>query len=186
MVGAGETGLALLIVGLDAIGAPTLTPLLVRRFGHLRVTFAGFLLGAVAYLTFLRLGEDWSYAVMLPGLILVGVAFALAYGPLTIAATEGVAEAEQGLAGGLLNASIQFGGALLLAVTTAVNVSVTGDDPSRAAMLDGYRAALIVPLAAVLVGGIVTASGLRRPVGARGTGPVEGSGAPAPAGAEAA
>src|SRR5690606_4247018 len=152
----------------------------------LRVTFAGFLLGAVAYLTFLRLGEDWSYAVMLPGLILVGVAFALAYGPLTIAATEGVAAAEQGLAGGLLNASIQFGGALLLAVTTAVNVSVTGVDPSRAARLDGYRAALIVPLAAVLVGGIVTASGLRRPAGARRTGPVEGSGAPAPAGAEAA
>ena len=82
--------------------------------------------------------------------------------------------------------SVQFGGALMLAIAAAVNVSVTGDDPSRAAMLDGYRAALIVPLAAVLVGGIVTASGLRRPVGARGTGPVEGSGAPAPAGAEAA
>ena len=180
-----ETGLALLIAGLDAIVAPTLTPLLVNRFGHRRVALAGFVLGAGAYLSFLRVGDDWAYPMMLPGLVLLGMAFALAYGPLTIAATEGVAESEQGLAGGLLNASVQFGGALMLAIAAAVNVSVTGDDPSRAAMLDGYRAALIVPLAAVLVGGIVTASGLRRPVGARGTGPVEGSGAPAPAGAEA-
>ena len=73
----------------------------------------------------------------------------------------------------------------MLAIAAAVNVSVTGDDPSRAAMLDGYRAALIVPLAAVLVGGIVTASGLRRPAGER-TGAVEGSGSSATAGAEAA
>ena len=181
-----ETGLALLIAGLDAIVAPTLTPLLVNRFGHRRVALAGFVLGAGAYLSFLRVGDDWAYPMMLPGLVLLGMAFALAYGPLTIAATEGVAESEQGLAGGLLNASVQFGGALMLAIAAAVNVSVTGDDPSRAAMLDGYRAALIVPLAAVLVGTVVTASGLRRPVGARGTGPVEGSGAPAPAGAEAA
>jgi predicted MFS family arabinose efflux permease len=161
-----ETGLALLIAGLDAIVAPTLTPVLVRRFGHLRVTFAGFVAGAGAYLTFLRVGEDWPYAMMLPGLVLLGLAFALAYGPLTIGATDGVAEAEQGLAGGLLNASTQFGGALLLAVAAAVNVSVTGDDPSRLDMLDGYRAALAVPLVAVLIGAVVTASGLRRPAGA--------------------
>ena len=105
-----ETGLALLIAGLDAIVAPTLTPLLVNRFGHRRVALAGFVLGAGAYLSFLRVGDDWAYPMMLPGLVLLGMAFALAYGPLTIAATEGVAESEQGLAGGLLNASVQFGG----------------------------------------------------------------------------
>src|SRR6476620_1959048 len=36
-------------------------------------------------------------------------AFALAYGPLTIVATEGIAEEEQGLAGGLLHTAFQFG-----------------------------------------------------------------------------
>jgi len=35
-------------------------------------------------------------------------------------------------AGGLLNASVQFGGALMLALVTAVNVIMTGDDPTRA------------------------------------------------------
>ena len=64
---------------------------------------------------------------MLPTLILLGLAFSLAYGPLTIAATDGVAEEEQGLAGGLLNVSFQFGAALGLAVVTAVAVAAAGD-----------------------------------------------------------
>jgi MFS family permease len=176
-----ETGLALLIAGLDAIVAPTLTPVLVRRFGHLRVTVAGFGLGVTAYLTFLGLGDDWPYPVMLPGLVLIGLAFALVYGPLTIAATEGVDDAEQGLAGGLLNASVQFGGALMLAITTAVNVSVTGDDPSRLDLLDGYRAALIVPVAAVVLGMLIMASGLRRAGAPAAADAAAGSGEPGPA-----
>ena len=60
---------------------------------------------------------------------------------------------------------MQFGGALMLAIVTAVNVVVTGDDPTPADMLDGYRAALVVPLVAVLVGAVLTATGLRRPSG---------------------
>ena len=155
-----ETGLALLIAGIDAILAPTVTPWFVQRFGNVRVILAGMLLGAAAYATFLRIGPDWSYPMLLPGLVLMGVAFAAAYGPLTIAATDDVAEHEQGLAGGLFNASTQFGGALLLAIVTAVNVVVTGDDPAPSEMLDGYRAALAVPLVAVLVGAALTATGL--------------------------
>jgi hypothetical protein len=45
------------------------------------------------------------------------VGFALAFGPLNIAATSGVMPEEQGLAGGLLNTSFQFGGALVLATS---------------------------------------------------------------------
>ena len=157
-----ETGLALLVAGVDAVIAPTLTPVLARRFGNVPLILAGMVLAPPPTPRFLRIGEDWAYTLMLPGLVLVGVAFALAYGPMAIAATEGVAEAEQGLAGGLFNASTQFGGALLLAGVTAVNVVVTGDDPTRADLLDGYRAALVVPTLGVLVGAAVTAFGLRR------------------------
>jgi MFS family permease len=160
-----ETGLALLVAGIDTILAPTVVPWFVRRFGNVRVILAGMLLGVAAYTSFLRLGADWSYPMLVPGLVLIGLAFAMAYGPLTIAATEGVVETEQGLAGGLLNASVQFGAALMLAVVTAVNVVVTGDDPTQAEMLDGYRAALVVPVVAVLVGAALTATGLRRRAG---------------------
>jgi predicted MFS family arabinose efflux permease len=156
-----ETGLALAVAGIDLILAPTVTPWLLQRFGTVPVTLAGMGLAAVGYALFLPLGDDWTYAAMLPTMLLLGVAFALAYGALTIAATEGVGEEEQGLAGGLLNVSIQFGAAIGLAVATAVNVSATGAAGSPDDLLDGYRAALIVPIVAAVLGAAVTASGLR-------------------------
>jgi MFS family permease len=157
-----ETGLALMIAGIDVVLAPTITPWFVRRYGNTRVILAGMMLGTAAYATFLRIGADWAYGMMVPGLLLIGLAFSMAYGPLTIAATEGIDESEQGLAGGLLNASVQFGGALMLALVTAINVVVTGDDPSRAELLDGYRAALVVPFVGVGIGAAISAAGLRR------------------------
>jgi MFS family permease len=154
-----ETGLALLIAAIDAVIAPTLTPRLVARFGTTRVILAGFALAVVAYALFLPLGPDWTYLAMLPTLLLLGISFALAYGPLTIAATNGIAEHEQGLAGGLVNTSFQFGGALGLAIVTAVNVAATADG-SPEALLDGFRAALVVPVALAAIGAAVTALGL--------------------------
>jgi predicted MFS family arabinose efflux permease len=154
-----ETGLALLVAGIDAVLTPTLTPRLIDRFGTARVTLAGMGLAAVAYALFLPLGSDWSYAAMLPTMVLIGLAFSLAFGALTIAATDGVAEHEQGLASGLLNVSFQFGAAIGLAVATAVYVSAAGDE---VASLEAYRSALIVPVAAVLLGFLLTATGLRR------------------------
>jgi MFS family permease len=156
-----ETGLALMVAGIDAILAPTVTPWLVARFGNARVIVAGMLVAIVAYALFLPLGPDWTYAAMLPTMVLTGVAFALAYGPLTIAATDGVAASEQGLASGLLNSSFQFGAAFGLAVATSVNVAATGAGGSPEALLDGYRAALIVPVVAAVLGALVTVPGVR-------------------------
>jgi MFS family permease len=152
-----ETGLALMIVGLDSILAPTLTPLLVNHFGNSRVIFGGFVLAAAAYALFLPVGAEWTYAAMLPTLILLSLAFSLAYGPLTIAATDGVAEAEQGLAGGVLTTSFQFGSALGLAVVVAV---ITETTTTPAQTLDGFRTALFVPLAAAILGLLASAPGL--------------------------
>ncbi|HEY9410146.1 MAG TPA: MFS transporter [Jiangellaceae bacterium] len=159
-----ETGLALLVVGIDAILAPTLTPRLVSRFGTTWVIVGGMVVAAAAYALFLPLGPDWTYLAMLPTLVLLGIAFALAYGSLTIAATEGVPEEEQGLAGGLLNVSFQFGSAIGLAIVAAVNVAATEPGGSPDAALDGFRAALVVPVAAVVLGAVVAAIGLvKRP-----------------------
>jgi MFS family permease len=163
-----ETGLALLVVGIDTVLAPTLTPHLVSRFGTVPVILAGMVLAAAAYLLFLRVDLDWTYVEMLPTMILLGLAFTLAYGALTIAATEGIAEEEQGLAGGLLNVSFQFGAALGLAVVTAVNLAATDGDGSPRALLDGYQSALIVPVVGALAGVVVALLSLRghiRPAG---------------------
>lgn len=155
-----ETSLAMLVVGIDAVLSPTLTPKLVERFGNVRVAVGGLVLAVLAYAWFLPLGADWSYLAMLPGLTLLGLAFALTYGPLTIAATDGVDEAEQGLAGGLLYTSMQFGAALGMSAAALVNTAATHGS-STSAMLDGYRAALVVPLVGVAVAVVVGASGWR-------------------------
>jgi hypothetical protein len=124
------------------------------------VILAGMAIAALAYALFVPVGLDWTYLAMLPTMLLIGVAFSLAYGSLTIAATEGVPESEQGLASGLLSVSTQFGAALGLAVVAGVNVAATGAGGSPATLLDGYRAALLVPVAAVVLGGVVAVSGL--------------------------
>ncbi|GAA3425707.1 MFS transporter [Streptosporangium sandarakinum] len=148
-----ETSLAMLAIGADAILAPTLTPRLVNRFGNAKVILYGLLLATLSYALFLPVGMDWTYAAMFPTMIILGVAFALAYGPLTIVATDGIDESEQGLAGGLLYTSFQFGAALGLAATTAV-ISTSQN------LAGGYRPALVVPLVAAVLAAAVSAFGL--------------------------
>lgn len=165
-----RAAIALIVMGCDAVLAPVLTPRLVNRYGNGRVIFGGFLLATVAYGLFLPVGMDWSYAAMFPSLIIAGTAFALAYGPLTIAATDSVAEEEQGLAGGLLYTFTQFGSAVGVSAVTAVyGIAAAGADGSPGAVLDAYRTALVVPVVMVLLGAAVSAFGLRRagPAGGR-------------------
>lgn len=162
-----QTGLALLVCGVDAILAPTLTPRLVRRFGNLRVLVAGLVVATLAYAWFLPLGADWSYWLMLPAFVLLGVSFALTYGPFAIASTENVADEEQGLASALLNVAIQFGSALGIAAVTMVEVAVAGAGATSAEQLEGYRAALVVPVVAVALGAAITGVGLVRGRGLR-------------------
>ncbi|WP_336205392.1 MFS transporter [Nonomuraea sp. LPB2021202275-12-8] len=169
-----QTGLAMLVIGLDTILAPTLTPRLVNRFGNARVLFGGLVLAAVAYALFLPAGMDWTYAAMLPTMLLLGLAFSLAYGPLTMAATDGVAEHEHGLAGGLLYTSIQFGTALGLSAVTAV--AALGDATTAQERLGALQTAFAVPVAAAVLGVIVTAFGIRARAGSG-----EPEPAPAPA-----
>ncbi|MFG1964681.1 MFS transporter [Nonomuraea sp. NPDC049028] len=157
-----QTGLAMLVIGMDTILAPTLTPRLVNRFGNARVLFGGLVVAALGYALFLPIGMDWTYAAMLPTMLLLGLAFSLAYGPLTMAATDGIEEHEHGLAGGLLYTSFQFGTALGLSAVTAVSVAALGDATTPEAMLDSLRFALVVPVAAAVAGALVTAFGIAR------------------------
>jgi MFS family permease len=160
-----ETGLAIFPGGfLVAVLAPRIAPL-VMRFGIRRLITVGLASTAVAYALFLPIGLDSSYTTaMLPTMIFAGLGFALAYGPLNIAATNGVAAHEQGLASGLVSTSFQFGGALVLAVVTAVNKANTGVDGSPQALLDGYQAAIVVSVIAAVLGVVVTGLRWRSPV----------------------
>jgi MFS family permease len=157
-----EMGLAVFPAGAVVVAITPYVARLVERFGSTRMILAGLTAHASGYALLLPIGLDSTYAVaLLPTFLLVGLGFGLAYGPLNIAATNGVAAEEQGLAGGLVITSLQLGGALVLAVVTAVNGAATGPSGSAQSLLDGYQAAIAVSLAAALLG--VAAVGLRRP-----------------------
>lgn len=88
---------------------------------------------------------------MLPTFLFAGLGFGLAFGPVNVAATTGVAPEEQGLAGGLVNTSFQLGAALVLAIVTAVvNANTSGWSPQD--ILNGFHAALFVAVAVALLG----------------------------------
>lgn len=162
-----ETGLAVFPAGLVVtVLAPVVAAPLVGRYGVAPVVATGLAAAAVGYALFLPVGLDSGYVTaMLPTFLLVGVAFTLCYGPLNIAATNGIAPEEQGLASGLVNTSFQVGPALALAIVTAVNDAAagsgSGSGDSPQALLDGFHAALAVPLVVSLVGLAVTVLGLR-------------------------
>jgi Major Facilitator Superfamily len=158
-----ETGLAIFPDGLlIVVLTPRLTPQLVARFGLGPVIAAGLGATAAGYALLTRIGLDTGYAtVMLPAYVLVGIGNALAYGPLTVAATNGIAPDEQGLASGLVNTSFQFGGALIVAVVAAVINAVARSRASPAELLDGYRAGLLVPLIAAAIGVVATLNSSR-------------------------
>jgi len=155
-----ETGVAIFPAGLlVAVLAPRIAPL-IGRFGFNRLIVTGLTSMVAAYALFLPIGLHSGYAsAMLPTFLLAGLGFALAFGPLNIAATNGVHPSEQGLAGGLLNTSFQFGGALFLAIVTAV-IGTSNLQGSPQSLLNDFRPGLVVSVVAAALG--VAAIALRR------------------------
>ena len=68
---------------------------------------------------------------LLPGYVVIGVAIAFTFVPISIAALAGVAHDDAGLASGLINTMQQVGGAVGIAATSSVLVGrldrLTGD-----------------------------------------------------------
>jgi EmrB/QacA subfamily drug resistance transporter len=160
-----EMAVAFLPAGLlVAFGAPR-SGELVDRFGTTRVTAVGMAAFVGAYALFLPIGADSPYlTAMLPTMLLAGIGFMCAFGPLNVAATNGIADHEQGLASGLVQTSFQLGGAVGLAVATAVIDAGTTHSASApgsaAAMLDGFHPALLVSLTVAALGLLVTIGGV--------------------------
>jgi MFS family permease len=158
-----DTGLAIFPAGLIVALLSSRIASLVGRFGVTRLIITGMASIIVAYALFVPIGLHSSYALaMLPTFILAGFGFALAFGPLNILATNGIASTEQGLAGGLLNTSFQFGGALVLAVVTAVYNANVGVGGSQQALLDGFHPAIVVSVVAAALGLLALATPVRR------------------------
>jgi MFS family permease len=157
------TALAFLPAGVMVAVLSTRMSAIIGRFGTARVSVVAFASLVAGYAVFLRVGVQPDYpSVILPAVILIGVAFGLGFSALSLAATDGVADAEQGLAASLFQTSFQVGGAIVLAIVTAV-VDAGGASriTSAQATLGAYRPALAVITLVSALGAVAALSGLR-------------------------
>jgi EmrB/QacA subfamily drug resistance transporter len=151
------TGVGYLPVTVTVILTSTLAQALVTRIGVKPVLAAGLVFLGLGLLYFTGISVNGSYAVdLLPGFFLIEFGMGFSFVPVSIAALSGVSGGEAGLASGLINTSLQVGGALGLAVLTTVATSRTdhllasGSDALHA-LTGGFSLAFWVGVAVALV-----------------------------------
>jgi MFS family permease len=159
-----ETALAFLPAGLlVAFGSTRVGPL-VNKFGTTPLIVTAFVSFAAGYALFLRADLDPTYITMiLPTMLLLGIGFALGFPSFNMQGTTGVEDHEQGLASGLINTSFQVGGAITLAIVSAVIGDANGGGQ---AFLDDAHTAVGVVTGVAALGLVSALSGLivrRRP-----------------------
>jgi MFS family permease len=159
-----STALAFLPAGVMVFVLSVRVAGLLDRFGAGALVVAAFASLVAGYAVFLRAGVTPDYpGVMLPSVILLGAAFGFGFSALTVAATSGVRDEQQGLAASLFQTSFQVGGAVVLAVVTAV-IDAAGANTltSPAATLSAYRPALYLITGVAALGLLAALPGLRR------------------------
>jgi EmrB/QacA subfamily drug resistance transporter len=128
------------------------------RLGVRPVAAVGMLLAATGLALLTQLPVHGSYATnVLPALLLSSLGMGAVFMPLTLLATTGLNDDDQGLASGLFNTSQQIGGALGLAVLSTLAASKTssaGGSPTHALVVGfhwAFAAAAVVMIAALAV-----------------------------------
>jgi hypothetical protein len=100
---------------------------------------------------------------VLPSLLLVSLGMGAVFVSLTLVATTGLADDDQGLASGLFNTSQQVGGALGLAIlsTAAAGRSAPIDGDAAAGLVNGFHYAFAGSAIFLLAGLVVMLAMLR-------------------------
>jgi predicted MFS family arabinose efflux permease len=150
------TGGIMISAGLASTFAP--------KIGVRAVAIAGMLLSIAGLLLLTRLPVDGSYVKdFLPSLLLVSLGMGAVFVPLTLIATTGLEDDDQGLASGLFNTSQQVGGALGLAILSTIAASRTAHlgGSGSAALVGGFHYAFAGTVVFVLVGLVVMTTMLR-------------------------
>jgi len=153
-----ETGFGYLAVAGTAIIWANVAAFLVNRGGVKGVLLVGMALLAVGLVFFAQVSVDGSYwSDLFPGFLVIGLGMPFVFVPVTIAAVAGVSHDQAGLASGLINTSQQIGGALGIAVLSAIATSITSDEMATGtdqaqALVDGFSTAFWVAAAGAAVG----------------------------------
>ena len=159
-----EVGLAYLpVTGLIGLLSLGFSAKLNMRFGPRATLLPGLvLIGAgLLYLSQISVGGSY-WSEVLPAMVLIGGGAGLSFPSLMSLAMGGVAPQEAGLASGLVNTSLQVGGALGLAVLATLATNRTADlttsgDSTAQALTSGYQLAFLIAAGLVAVAVAVAA-----------------------------
>jgi EmrB/QacA subfamily drug resistance transporter len=156
-----QTGLAYLPLTF-AIGISAgVSSQLVSRIGTRPVIVTGALIAAGGLYWLSRIPVHGSYVSdLLPGMLVLSLGFGPVFVGVTTAANAGVPADKAGLAAALLNASQQLGGALGLAIFSAVATShthhlITAHTPPPEALTAGFQRALLVGSVFILAAAVI-------------------------------
>ena len=124
----------------------------VTRFGIKNTLISSITLGALGLQHLSRIPVQGDFMRdLLPGMVITGFSIVLVQVAVTIAATAGIEDREQGMASGLLTTSQEIGAALGLAIIVAVSTARTqtvmaqlggATDVQKMALTAGFRAGL--------------------------------------------
>jgi EmrB/QacA subfamily drug resistance transporter len=157
---------ATLVMGTMSLG---FSEKLIMRFGPRTMLFPGLSLLAAGLLLFARTPVDGSYAVdLLPPMLLTGLGIGASFPSLMTLSMSGATPEDAGLASGVVNTSLQVGGAVGLAVlatlaTQRTDAALAGGASHPAALTSGYHLAYLVGAGLVLVALAVAATVVRTP-----------------------
>ncbi len=162
-----KAGFAYLPLALTIIVAAGVASQLVNRLGFKPVLITGLVLVASGLVWFSTVSVSGSYVgdILFPSL-LAAAGLGFSFVPVTIAAVTGVSHSEAGLASGLINTSQQVGGALGLAILSAVATATTSDAMAAAggarsalpaALTEGFRDAFLAGAGFALLGALLAA-----------------------------
>jgi predicted MFS family arabinose efflux permease len=166
-----KAGLAFVPMALCMALAAGLAGPIYQRLGTHRTVAAGMVAMAAGLYVISMLGRDATFAGLMPGFVVFGLGAGFMQVPLTNAVMHGQAEANAGIASALLNASREVAGLLGITVIGAVlrarqSVALSAGVHPSAAFLDGYHVGLLVTVAVVAAGAVISFIALRqvRPV----------------------
>ncbi len=121
-----ETGLAWLAASVTSMALAGVSQLLVTRIGPKIVMAIGLMLIGTGVIWAAQVPVHGHFLANLAGpFVVAGAGTAFSFIPISVAALQGVAEHQSGLASGLLNTSTQFGAAIATAIASSVAASGT-------------------------------------------------------------
>jgi len=157
-----KAGLSYLPLAIAIIISAGIASQLVTRIGFKTVLAVGMVLIAAALVWFSQISVDGAFLTDILGpSLLAAVGLGFSFVTTTIAAVSGVDDHEAGLASGLINTSQQVGGALGLAILSAISISVIGTSHAPSVLTDGFQAAFLAGAGFAVLGLIATLTLIR-------------------------